>query len=126
MASDVMKKLKETLDGETYELLLKCLSGYHPRVRDLRGGDFVNMRLRLLEVIDVRSFRRNNGTIGRLARLIATDGDDEVIITLWDDDVKMIERVKLGSDILIVNFKVKNGKYGLELSPARNGKIIPL
>ncbi|MCR3883807.1 MAG: OB-fold nucleic acid binding domain-containing protein, partial [Methanothrix sp.] len=61
---------------------------------------------------EVREFGRDDGTIGRVANIYISDDMGRVKVSLWDDHVRLIERIDLGSRIELFDCMAKVGWNG--------------
>ena len=61
---------------------------------------------------EVREFGRDDGTIGRVANIYISDDTGRVKVSLWDDHVRLIEGIDLGSRIELFDCSAKVGWNG--------------
>ncbi|MHC1631718.1 MAG: OB-fold nucleic acid binding domain-containing protein [Methanotrichaceae archaeon] len=73
---------------------------------------------------EVREFERDNGTVGKVANIYISDHNDRVRVTLWNDHVKLIEDLDIGTRIELIDGQVKTGwNNELEVSCGWGTKI---
>jgi len=66
---------------------------------------------------EVREFERDNGAVGRVSNIYVSDETGRVRVALWNDHVRLIENIDLGSRIELVDCMAKEGWNGeLEVS----------
>jgi replication factor A1 len=66
---------------------------------------------------EIREFERDGGTVGRVANIYVSDDTGRVRVALWNDHVRMIENLDLGSKIELVDCQARDGWNGeLEVS----------
>jgi len=78
------------------------------KISDIAPGRPFNIAGRVRMAYPVKEFQRKDNSTGRMASLILIDDSGETRLVLWDQNSKMVNRVKKG-DVLLV----KNG-YGRE------------
>ena len=87
-------------------------------ISDIRDGEDVTVEGEVLEISDVRTFRRRDGRTGRVRNIGISDGTGKCRIVLWDKDAEMVEEesITVGCMVRIINGRVKDGRYGLEVN----------
>ncbi len=66
---------------------------------------------------EVRQFERDDGNVGRVANIYISDDSGRVRVTLWNDHVRLIESLDLGSKIELFDCMAKEGwNGGVEVS----------
>ena len=75
------------------------------------------------EIGDVREFTTKNGRSGRLVNVRIGDESGECTLTLWNRDTALKDKMEEGMRIRVINAKVKDGNYGLQLSLGRWSSI---
>jgi len=81
------------------------------KLADLREGmRSVNVAGRVAHISDERVFTRRDGSTGRVASVLLEDETGTVRLSLWDDDVDLVNDVETGSV-----FTVENGYTRLSL-----------
>jgi replication factor A1 len=94
-------------------------------IRDLVSGlNDVTVTGRVIIVYPTRTFVRQDGTGGNVARLLMADKSDTLMVALWDDKVSLIQdgKVKSGQIIRVLHGYVREGLDGkLELHVGSRG-----
>lgn len=73
---------------------------------------------------EVREFQRDDGTVGRVTNIYVSDGTGRVRVALWNDHVRLIEKIDLGTQIDIHDCIAKSGWNGeAELSCGWRSRI---
>jgi replication factor A1 len=74
-------------------------------------------------IYDSKSFKRKNGTTGKVINLIISDDSASCRLVLWNKDVERManKKIIIGSTVKIVNGYTKNGYNGLEINVGRWG-----
>jgi Single-stranded DNA-binding replication protein A (RPA), large (70 kD) subunit and related ssDNA-binding proteins len=82
----------------------------------------ISFTAKVLNIYDPREFNRADGTIGRVATVIAGDSTGKIRLSIWDSKVDIIENgeVKSGSSVLISGY-TKSGMNGPEVHVGNNG-----
>ena len=65
---------------------------------------------------------------GRLRRLIVSDGNATMTLTLWDEETELVEKMHLhpGSKLRILSAVLRMTRYGPQIHVGRNGFIVPI
>jgi len=132
---DLEKKIQEMcleygglLDRETVKLLIMDEMGKRPErsIASLKHGDVVTLEGEVLSIGRMRAFKKKNGDVGRVVNITISDASGTCILTLWDEDVHLAEKLKPRKKIRMEKVRVKVGRYGKELSPTKYGRIVVL
>ncbi len=103
-----------------------------PDKRQLKIKDIVNgmrnigIKGRIIQISDVREFKRKDGKGGRVCNLIITDETGEVRIPLWDKQVNILDEGKLheGDVIQIKNAFARDNVFGgIEVRLSRLSRV---
>lgn len=89
--------------------------GFTPIV-DLNIGMLCNVSGFVTGRSEAREFQRADGTTGLVANINISDGTGQIKITLWDNQVKLIDGVDLGYKAELADCYVKSGWIDRELS----------
>jgi len=84
---------------------------------------------RIFKISNIVDFKRNNGTGGRVVNLFVGDNTGFVRVTLWNDQVNMVEDelLKLGDVVQISGALARENIYGdIELSLGKFGRIFQI
>lgn len=141
---DLIKKIEEkrrSLGGYfTYEVLARMVAselgvkavGVSTQerklsIRDLVSGlNDVTVAGRVVAVYPVQSFKRGDGTEGKVAHLLISDKTGDMQVVLWDDNASHVERerIRRGQIVRISHGYVREGRSGeMELHVGRRGKV---
>ena len=73
------------------------------------------------------TFERENGTQGKVARVILKDKTADISIVFWNEATDEINKIREGDEVLLINTKVKEnqreGKLELHIDSFSNIKI---
>jgi replication factor A1 len=110
------------LDDEALGLLvldeLGLNDGAFLTIAELSGRAEASVRDLTVERVEPpREFQREGRAPGRVANVVVRDATGEARVTLWDRDVEKAEDGTLapGKRLTLVNARVKDSRYGLEL-----------
>lgn len=86
----------------------------------------VSTKARIDAIEPVRTFQGRDRA-GRLRKLRISDDAASMVLTLWDEEVEMVEKLglKSGSKVRILSATLKETKYGREVHVGRSGFIVP-
>jgi hypothetical protein len=88
-------------------------------LRDLREGDFVSVQGEIVAVRGPRSFRRRDGSRGRVLNMTIFDGDAMAILVLWDDLAASFGNVAVGEPVSLLHGLVKVNRGAVEVHSRR-------
>ena len=89
-------------------------------IKELQPGQgSVNIELTIKSLEDLKVINKFGKDL-KLRNAIATDGEDEIKLTLWNDDT---EKVKVGSIIKITNGYVNEFQGTMQLTTGKFGKL---
>ncbi len=108
---------EETLDLEdqvetVFDVEVTPLSG-------LKEGEFVSVQGEVVAVRGPRSFRRRDGSRGRVLNLTVFDGDAMAILVLWDDLAASFGKVAVGETVSLLHGLVKVNRGAVEVHSRR-------
>ncbi|MBC7113738.1 MAG: hypothetical protein H5T34_07005 [Candidatus Methanomethyliales bacterium] len=98
--------------------------------RDLKIEDLVpsmrnvSMTVIVDRVLTVKEFKRKDGRVGKIGRVIVKDDTGNSILVLWDDKTDSVHELKTGTRIMIRSGYTKMGLNGfLEIHLGEKGRI---
>ncbi len=117
-------------DEYTASLLVMHDLGINVGEESTRIGDItedsgeVRFTGELSQVVSVRDFSRNNGSVGRVANLELYDETGSIRVVLWDEFADYVKTgaIQIGSELGICG-RVKSGYSWLEVSVGRGGSL---
>ncbi|WP_137286417.1 single-stranded DNA binding protein [Halorussus salinisoli] len=94
------------------------------RVEDLSLGlSDVNLRGKVLDTDDVRTFERDDGSKGKVANLKLGDSTGRIRVTLWDERTERAEELDPGVSVEVVDGYVRERDGSLELHVGNRGAV---
>ncbi len=94
------------------------------KIRDLSVGSArVKVEGKVINKSEPKKVRLRNGQDASVADALLEDGSGSIILSLWGDQIGMVE---VGDKVQIINGYVSNFKKEKRLSLGRYGKIIKI
>ncbi len=96
------------------------------RIADLEEGMEVSLRAQVVSVSPTREFSRQDGSRGRVVNLELRDESGACRFVLWDEDVGLVERGRVGPDARVraLDCFVRRTNFGLEVSRGKFGALL--
>lgn len=112
---------EETKTLPSYEQLQK--ERYHEKtLKELTEGEAnVKVKVRIMDISDITTFARENGSDGRVRSIYVADGTDQLQVSLWDNDTE--KEFYENSAIVIENPRIQtqgNNELRLSVAPDTN------
>lgn len=87
-------------------------------------GD-LNLEGKILEISDVRTFQRKDGTAGKVGNLLLGDESGTIRVTLWDEKTDLLNEVEYGNTVEIINGYARENAFSqkVELQIGNRGMI---
>ena len=93
-------------------------------IADLKAGDKkVNIEVRLEKVGNTQTFNRDDGTAGTFCKIDVADATGKMKLTVWDEDVDLVQNTKENAWLSLQNAYVKEYKGVKELTLGRYGSL---
>ena len=75
----------------------------------------------ITNINQIKNFNKKNGTRGKVINLEIKDETGKCGLVLWDKDVELVKdkKIKIGTNVKIVNGYIKDGYNGLEINIGR-------
>jgi len=94
------------------------------KIGDLREGvGSVNVAALATQVGEKREFVRRDGSEGRVVSVLLEDETGTVRLSLWDDDVDLVDQIEEGSVVVVENGYTRAGYGGIDLNAGRSGRV---
>jgi len=119
----------ELLDEDTIALFIVDELGRNKRViskiSDLKPDSEYTVVGKITNIYDSKSFKRKNGTSGKVINLDISDDTGMCRLVLWNKDVEQVKNkdIMKGTSVKIINGYTKNGYSGLEINLGRWGLL---
>lgn len=100
----------------------------HPstKISDIKDGmGSINVVGKLLDISDVRTFSKKDGSKGRVGNITIGDDTGKIRITLWDDKTDKIAELRLGDAIEVTNGYARQNNFNqqVEIQIGNHGLI---
>ena len=94
------------------------------KIGNLRTGmSIVNVAGRVANIGTMREFNRRDGGTGRVVSVLLEDETGTVRLSLWDDDVKMVDDMEPGTIIAVENGYTRLSLGDVGLNVGQNGTL---
>ena len=118
----------ELLDKDTIALLIVDELGRNTKnissISNLVAGKEGTVFGKATSIGEERSFSKKNGFSGKVVNLQISDDSGTCGLVLWDKDVELVKsKIKIGTNLKIVNGYIKQGFSGLEINVGRWGLL---
>lgn len=82
------------------------------KIKDIKDGmGDLNLTGKVLEISDVRTFQRKDGTSGKVGNLLLGDSTGTVRVTLWDDRTEFLNQIEYGDTVELVNAYARENAF---------------
>jgi replication factor A1 len=96
------------------------------QIRDIKDGmGDLNLTGKVLEISDVRTFQRKDGTAGKVGNLLLGDSTGAIRVVLWDEKADILTGVECGDAIDVINGYARENTFShkVELQIGNQGII---
>lgn len=117
------------LDDESAGLLIIDKLGrnnqVYSKISDLKPKTECTIVGKITDIKNHRNFNRKNGSIGKVTNLEITDETGSCGLALWDKDAELVKnkKIKIGTNIKIINSYIKDGFNGIEINVGKYSLI---
>ncbi|AKB49288.1 Replication factor A (ssDNA-binding protein) [Methanosarcina barkeri str. Wiesmoor] len=82
------------------------------KIKDIKDGmGDLNLTGKVLEISEVRTFQRKDGTSGKVGNLLLGDSTGTVRVTLWDDRTEFLNQIEYGDTVELVNAYARENAF---------------
>lgn len=99
------------------------LGGFAPVARLTRDRPAVDVRARLVVLGPTRTFERKDGSIGFVANATLEDASGRAQLVCWDEAVRDVRRVPVGTEVTVRDAQVREKDGRLELHTSRSSRF---
>ncbi|MDD3042227.1 MAG: OB-fold nucleic acid binding domain-containing protein [Methanosarcinaceae archaeon] len=96
------------------------------KIADIKDGmGDLNIRGNVLEISDVRTFQRKDGTEGKVGNLLLGDETGNIRVTLWDEKTDFLNEADYGDTVEVINGYSRENAFSqkVELQIGNRGMI---
>ena len=125
----VLKETDELFDEDTAALFVVDELGRNQEnvlnISELEPNIECTVFGKVTNIQNSRSFNRKNGTSGKVVNLELSDETGSCGLALWDKDVELVKskKIKVGTNVKVINGYVKDGFKGIEINVGRFGLL---
>ena len=97
-------------------------------IRDLSDGMSATVYGIIISDLETTTYTRRSGKEGKMMKFEMRDSSGAIQVVIWDEKImeQLLENnVRIDSRIKIANGKVKDGRFGKQISPGKWGAVIP-
>jgi len=82
------------------------------KIKDIKDGmGDLNLTGKVLEISEIRTFQRKDGTNGKVGNLLLGDSTGTVRVTLWDDRTAFMNQVEYGDTVELVSAYARENAF---------------
>ena len=86
------------------------------KISDIKSGTgSINVIGRLLDISDIRTFNKKDGSKGRVGNITIGDDTGKIRITLWDDKTDKIAELRLGDSVEVINGYARENNFNQQV-----------
>ena len=96
-------------------------------IKDIQTNSEHTVIATITHISETKTFKRKNGTKGKIQKIQITDNTATCQLILWNDDINLLttKNIQPGTTIKIINAYTKEGYNGKELHVGRWGTVEP-
>jgi replication factor A1 len=82
------------------------------KIRDIKDGmGDLNLTGKVLEISEVRTFQKKDGSSGRVGNLLLGDSTGTIRVTLWDEKTEFLNQIEYGDTVEIINAYARENAF---------------
>ena len=86
------------------------------KISDIKSGTgSINVIGRLLDISDIRTFNKKDGSKGRVGNITIGDDTGKIRITLWDEKTDKIAELRLGDAVEVINGYARENNFNQQV-----------
>jgi replication factor A1 len=116
-ATQIEKVTEKAVPISAFPIRLTKIKALKPKLRD------VNVLARVVDVEDIREFKRSNGETGQVSTLHLQDETGSIQLNLWNEKADFSKKVRLGDAVLVENAYTRQRLGKVELNLGKKGTI---
>lgn len=88
------------------------VSASSQKIKDVKDGmGDLNLTGKVLEISEVRTFQRKDGTSGKVGNLLLGDDTGTLRVTLWDEKTEFLDQIEYGDAIELINAYARENAF---------------
>jgi len=86
------------------------------KITDIKNGmSDINLRARVLDIADIKTFNRKDGSTGRVSNITVGDDTGKIRVTLWDEKTDLLSGLKINDSIEIINAYARENNFSQQV-----------
>ncbi len=86
------------------------------KITDIKNGmSDINLRARVLDIADIKTFNRKDGSTGRVSNITVGDDTGKIRVTLWDEKTDLLSGLKANDSIEIINAYARENNFSQQV-----------
>jgi replication factor A1 len=82
------------------------------KIKDIKDGmGDLNLTGKVLEISEIRTFQRKDGTSGKVGNLLLGDDTGTLRVTLWDEKTEFLDQIEYGDAIELINAYARENAF---------------
>jgi replication factor A1 len=82
------------------------------KIKDIKDGmGDLNLTGKVLEISEVRTFQKKDGSSGRVGNLLLGDSTGTIKVTLWDEKTEFLNQLEYGDTVDIINAYARENAF---------------
>lgn len=82
------------------------------KIKDIKDGmGDLNLTVKVLEISEVRTFQKKDGSSGKVGNLLLGDSTGTIRVTLWDEKTEFLSRLEYGDAVEIINAYARENAF---------------
>ncbi len=88
------------------------VSASSQKIKDVKDGmGDLNLTGKVLEISEIRTFQRKDGTSGKVGNLLLGDDTGTLRVTLWDEKTEFLDQIEYGDAIELINAYARENAF---------------
>ncbi|WMW21779.1 OB-fold nucleic acid binding domain-containing protein [Methanolobus mangrovi] len=86
------------------------------KIEDIKNGmGDLNIRGRILDISDIRTFNKKDGSAGKVANIMIGDETGKIRVTLWDETTDLTKELKIDDSVEIINGYARENNFNQQV-----------
>ena len=86
------------------------------KIEDIKNGmGDLNIRGRILDISDIRTFNKKDGTAGKVANIMIGDESGKIRVTLWDETADLTKELQIDDSVEIINGYARENNFNQQV-----------
>ncbi|MGI5993066.1 MAG: replication factor A [Methanosarcina sp.] len=82
------------------------------KIKDVKDGmGDLNLTGKVLEISEIRTFQRKDGSSGKVGNLLLGDDTGTLRVTLWDDKTEFLNQIEYGDTVELINAYARENAF---------------